>query len=196
MEPVWGVTIKQMVTEPPGEIAAQPAIGLGSLSPLRVILDGCTLVRALLFHFFLQFPPTLVHIPLVGTGRVPRLPRFPPFLTTQALPQGCPHLSLTPESSGRRFPGLRTFPSTTRVSSFPASRDAGVLPRSVPQPLPERVFTQQLRVPPLPGINRSQNDSSGIGLVRLPIGSRKSAACFPLHNGKCSPIQWVWMAKG
>lgn len=141
MEPVWGVTVKQMLTEPLGEITAWPAIGLGSLSPLGEILDGCRLVRPLLFHFFLQFPPTLVHIPLVGTRRMLRFPRFPPFPTTQALPQGRPHLSLTPENSGRGFPGLRSSPSTTRVPSFPASRDAGVLPCSGPQPLPERALT-------------------------------------------------------
>ena len=56
MEPVWGVTVKQMLTEPLGEITAWPAIGLGSLSPLGEILDGCRLVRPLLFHFFSSRP--------------------------------------------------------------------------------------------------------------------------------------------
>lgn len=107
-----------------------------SLPPLGEILDGCTLVRPLLLHFSLQFPPTLVLIPLAGTRVCPNSPAslFPlPPPSRRSSPAPPPREALDDRSRVRA-----ASPVPPRL---PASRDAGVLLCSGQQPLPERVPT-------------------------------------------------------
>lgn len=116
--------------------APQPSPG--PLPRLGEILDGCTPVRPLLSNLSLQFPPTLVFIPLAGTQVCPNSPASllppPPDPSLEEV-LTCPQ-SL--EALGHRSQLCAASPAPPRL---PASRDAGVLPCSGQQPLPERVST-------------------------------------------------------
>lgn len=140
-------------------------------------------MRPLLPNLSPQFPPTLVLLPPAGTRVCPNspaslLPPPPdPFLEEVLT---CPPPR---EALGQRSRLCAASPAPPRL---PASRDAGVLPCSGQQPLPERhrLSNRESRLSTEP-IGRCTR-AVALDWLEVPSGLGGLLHVFPLHDGRCS----------